>query len=306
MYTTLPFWTLSLPLTSDPVYMLTSPLSSPTAQPKSHTAHFLLLLSPLATRVLPKALTIPALSRAFYADDITLWVTTGNTGDIESTLQAGVDAVTTHARAIGFSCSPTNSGLLLLLPRGMAPLSPVPLTVSVDGTPLPLVSTLRILGLFLQSNGKHTTLITQLSNMVHETMRLIRHIANRHHGMREHDLRRLVQAFVLRRFVYSLPSPTIITGLFWCPDKTQKIDSSFSRKPVILLLGSESSFSLGVDSSIELSPSLDECDVEMLVPREVKRAHTTGTSSDGTQDSRSESQQPKKPRPSSRGPKCVV
>ncbi|KAL1469750.1 hypothetical protein MTO96_024865 [Rhipicephalus appendiculatus] len=69
---------------------------------------------------------------------------------------------------------------------------------------------------------------------------------------------------------------------------------------------SESSFSLGVDSSIELSPSLDECDVEMLAPREVKRAHTTGTSSDGSQDSRSESQQPKKPRPSSRGPKCVV
>ncbi|KAL1486465.1 hypothetical protein MTO96_046953 [Rhipicephalus appendiculatus] len=69
---------------------------------------------------------------------------------------------------------------------------------------------------------------------------------------------------------------------------------------------SESSFSLGVDSSIELSPSLDECDVEMLAPREVKRAHTAGTSSDGSQDSRSESQQPKKPRPSSRGSKCVV
>ncbi|KAL1442399.1 hypothetical protein MTO96_030830 [Rhipicephalus appendiculatus] len=69
---------------------------------------------------------------------------------------------------------------------------------------------------------------------------------------------------------------------------------------------SESSFSLGVDSSIELSPSLDKCDVEMLAPREVKRAHTAGTSSDGTQDGLSESQQPKKPRPSSRGPKCVV
>ncbi|KAL1442938.1 hypothetical protein MTO96_046174 [Rhipicephalus appendiculatus] len=51
---------------------------------------------------------------------------------------------------------------------------------------------------------------------------------------------------------------------------------------------SESSFSLGVDSSIELSSSLDECDVEMLAPRDVKRAHTAGTSSDGTQDSRSE------------------
>ncbi|KAH7965196.1 hypothetical protein HPB49_004626 [Dermacentor silvarum] len=55
------------------------------------------------------------------------------------------------------------------------------------------------------SNGKHTTLITRLTNTVHQTIRLIRRIANRHHGMREHDLRRLVQAFVLSRFIYSLP-----------------------------------------------------------------------------------------------------
>ncbi|KAH6934777.1 hypothetical protein HPB50_000741 [Hyalomma asiaticum] len=34
----------------------------------------------------------------------------------------------------------------------------------------------------------------------------------------------------------------------------------------------ESSFSLGVDSSIELPPSLDECDVEMLCHRDVRRA----------------------------------
>lgn len=148
---------------------------------------------------------IPALSHAFYADDITLWVTTGNLGDMETALQAGVDAVAAHARAIGLSCSPTKSELLLLRPGRMAPLSPSPLTVYLDGTPIPLVSTLRILGLFLQSNGKHTTLITRLTNTVHHTVRLIRRIANRHHGMREHDLRRLVQAFVLSRFIYSLP-----------------------------------------------------------------------------------------------------
>ncbi|KAL1445085.1 hypothetical protein MTO96_045214 [Rhipicephalus appendiculatus] len=124
---------------------------------------------------------------------------------MKSTLQSGVDAVFSHARATGLSCSATKSGILLLLPRGLAPLSPSPLTISVDRTPLPLVSTSRILGLFLQSNGKHTTLITQLSNTVHQTMRLIRRIANRHHGTREHDLRHLVQAFVLSRFVYSLP-----------------------------------------------------------------------------------------------------
>ncbi|KAH7978886.1 hypothetical protein HPB49_007231 [Dermacentor silvarum] len=168
------------------------------------------VLSPLLFNVTPFPLaralrTIPALSHAFYADDITLWVTTGNLGDMETTLQAGVDAVATHARSVGLSCSPDKSELLLFLPRGMAPLSPSPLTVSLDGTPISLVSTLRILGLFLQSNGRHTTLITRLTNTVHQTIRLIRRIANRHHGMREHVLRRLVHAFVLSRFIYSLP-----------------------------------------------------------------------------------------------------
>ncbi|KAH7965690.1 hypothetical protein HPB49_009839 [Dermacentor silvarum] len=158
------------------------------------------VLSPLlfliALFLLARALrTIPALSHAFYVD-ITLWVTTGNLGDIKTTLQAGVDTVATHARQIG---------VFLLLPRGMAPLSPSPLTVSLSGTPLPLLSTLRILGLLLQSNGKPSTFISRLTNTVQWTIRLIRRIANRHHGMREHVLRRLVQAFALSRFIYSLP-----------------------------------------------------------------------------------------------------
>ncbi|KAH8020870.1 hypothetical protein HPB51_007478 [Rhipicephalus microplus] len=95
---------------------------------------------------------------------------------------------------------------MLLLPQGVALLSP-PLTISVDSTPLRLVSTLRIFGLFLHSNGKHTTLITELSNAVQLTMYLIRRIANHHQYMREHDLRHLIQAFVCSRFVYSLPYP---------------------------------------------------------------------------------------------------
>ncbi|KAH7940741.1 hypothetical protein HPB49_005124 [Dermacentor silvarum] len=51
---------------------------------------------------------------------------------------------------------------------------PIDSEVSLDGTPLPLVSTLRILGLFLQSNGKHTTLITRLTNTEDKVNSLIR------------------------------------------------------------------------------------------------------------------------------------
>ncbi|KAH7960826.1 hypothetical protein HPB49_023703 [Dermacentor silvarum] len=107
------------------------------------------VLSPLLFNItlfpLARALrTIPALSHAFYANDITLWVTTGNLGDIETTLQAGVGAVATHARSIGLSCSPAESELLLLLPRGMAPCrllpSPSPLTAHPFPSSLPSAS----------------------------------------------------------------------------------------------------------------------------------------------------------------------
>ncbi|KAH7958820.1 hypothetical protein HPB49_005435 [Dermacentor silvarum] len=70
---------------------------------------------------------------------------------------AALHAVATHAQSVGLSCSPAKLKLFLLLPRGIDPLSPSPLIVSLDGIPFPLVPTLRILGLFLQSNGKYTT-----------------------------------------------------------------------------------------------------------------------------------------------------
>ncbi|KAL1434725.1 hypothetical protein MTO96_011426 [Rhipicephalus appendiculatus] len=126
----------------------------------------------------------------------------GNLGlrDTSSLLRAGVDVVPSHG---SYRVELLRDQIRAFAPPASGYSSTV--AFSVDGTPLPLVSTLRILGLFLQSNGKHTTLITQLSNTVHQTMRLTRRIANRHHGMREHDLRPLVQAFVLSRFVYSLP-----------------------------------------------------------------------------------------------------
>lgn len=111
------------------------------------------------------------------------------------------------AAQVGLACSPTKSELLVLRPpKGRLDIGPPPtLTVSIDGNPIPEVEKVRILGILLQNNGKNTATISKLTATIHQTVRLIRRIANRHRGMREHDLRRLVQAFVLSRVVYSLP-----------------------------------------------------------------------------------------------------
>lgn len=73
-----------------------------------------------------------------------------------------------------------------------------------------------------------------------------------------------------------------------------------------LLTPSENSFSLGVQCSVRLSPSLDGFSVEMVLPREVKRAHMSATGSDSAPDCHTELQRRKKPRPSLAGSKCAL
>lgn len=91
---------------------------------------------------------IPNLSHSLYADDITLWVTKGNDGEIEHLLQTGADIVSEHARKIGLSCSPQKSELLVMRynPRGHTKTS-VPIEIYVDDTLVPEVQTIRILGM---------------------------------------------------------------------------------------------------------------------------------------------------------------
>ncbi|KAH7937204.1 hypothetical protein HPB49_008680 [Dermacentor silvarum] len=133
--------------------------------------------------------TVPNLSPTFYADDITLWTTIGNAGATEETLQAGSNMVAAHAATVGLACSPTKSELLILRPpKCRTDQGPPPkIQVTLDGAPIPEVEKMQILGILLQSNGKNTATITKLNAIVHQTMRLIRRIANRHKGMREHD-----------------------------------------------------------------------------------------------------------------------
>ncbi|XP_070396503.1 uncharacterized protein [Dermacentor albipictus] len=105
----------------------------------------------------------------------------------------------------------------------------------------------------------------------------------------------------------SVASPTAALPLHLGGPPAAEVVGVDEINPAVLPLptssSSENSFSLGVDSSVGLSPSLDELDIEMAAPRDVKRAHASASGSDGGPDRRAELQRPKKPRPSSRGSK---
>ncbi|KAG0424035.1 hypothetical protein HPB47_000211 [Ixodes persulcatus] len=168
------------------------------------------VLSPFLFNValcrLPEQLSqIPGLKHSLYADDVTLWAEAGTAGSLEGILQEGIDVVQKYAGIRDMACSTEKSEYMVLRPvrRGKATREqPCRLKLTLQGTEINEVDTIRILGMLFQSNGHNSEMIRKLDSVTHQTSRLIKRISNKHHGMKENDLIRLVQAFVLSRINY--------------------------------------------------------------------------------------------------------
>ncbi|XP_075525011.1 uncharacterized protein LOC142557205 [Dermacentor variabilis] len=179
---------------------------------------------------LPQKLAeIEGLHHSLYADDITLWVAEGNDGHVEQTLQAAVDAVQEYLRDTGLECSAAKSELLLYRPtrRGRKPKNSDSAAehadreirvVTSDGTIIPHVHKIRVLGLHLSANGHNGETVRRLERTVNETIRLLMRITNRHSGMNESNTIRLVQAFVTSHIKY------VASYLKWQVAERAKLD----------------------------------------------------------------------------------
>lgn len=80
------------------------------------------VISPLLFNIAIKDLsaqlsTIPDLRHALYADDLTLWTTTGSIGDQQEALQTAVDCTCRYLEERGLTCAPEKSALLTLQQR---------------------------------------------------------------------------------------------------------------------------------------------------------------------------------------------
>ncbi|KAG0432999.1 hypothetical protein HPB47_020326 [Ixodes persulcatus] len=75
------------------------------------------LLFNIAMKDLPPLLqAIPNLHHAIYADDLTLWVSTGSPGDQQDALQAAIQVTQQYLQPRGLECEPEKSALLTLSP----------------------------------------------------------------------------------------------------------------------------------------------------------------------------------------------
>lgn len=156
---------------------------------------------------LPRKLNgIEGTRHTLYADDVTIWTSQGSDGQIETALQEAADIVDAHARWAGLECSPQKSELLVIRNNGRAcKTKPNRIQLKIQGNEIPEVDTMRVLGMYIQSNRCNKVTLDRLTTSVQQTIRLIKRVATRRQGMKERDACRLVQAFVISRIVYATP-----------------------------------------------------------------------------------------------------
>lgn len=150
----------------------------------------------------PRLATVPGLHHSLYADDITLWMAGGSDGDIQDALQRAVDIVEEYVTPKGLACSTKKSELLIYQPptRGHRRVATTPdIELHVNDRPIPRVKCIRVLGLCIQADGSNIETVRALTSSAHQIARLISRIANKHHGLKEANLVRLVQTFIISR-----------------------------------------------------------------------------------------------------------
>ncbi|KAM7311214.1 uncharacterized protein ISCGN_008121 [Ixodes scapularis] len=158
----------------------------------------------IAMKDLPTKLQgIPNLHHSIYADDVTLWMVGGSDGAIQDSLQEAIRIVEAYAKERGLACCQEKSELLLM--AGTTVKTPSGIILQVGGKDVPRVRRLRILGLWLQEDGKNTYSIGVLRNHAQQVGRLIARIAGKRYGMKERNVIRLIKAFVISRIAYIAP-----------------------------------------------------------------------------------------------------
>lgn len=122
-----------------------------------HKGQFLSpILFSIAVIGLPERLgKIENLHNSIYADDVTLWISRGNDGQLGEALRATVDEIEDHLSDKGLRCWAEKSELFVLHRRRSRKNDWKPtIRVKAGGEKIHRVETIRIMGLWLQSNNR--------------------------------------------------------------------------------------------------------------------------------------------------------
>ncbi|KAM7309599.1 uncharacterized protein ISCGN_006603 [Ixodes scapularis] len=151
---------------------------------------------------------VPQLSHIFYADDLTLWCTHGSPGEVESTLQQGLDIIAEYLEQAGLEPAPEKSELLLLSHTQYQRSVNQHISLHIGQHPIPKVSTCKILGMHLRERS-HQANVVSVVNTCHSVTSLVRRVVKKHAGLHEKQASHLVHALALSKILYSIPYVTL-------------------------------------------------------------------------------------------------
>ncbi|KAG0412675.1 hypothetical protein HPB47_010193 [Ixodes persulcatus] len=161
------------------------------------------LLFNLAMTDLAQALeAVPQVCYTIYADDVTLWTTTGNATDQQSHMQSALDIVTTFTCNTGFELSKDKTMYMVIPAKRRSSSSDMQLCV--EGTPITPTDNIKIMGVPFNKNRRASTWITQVKKHWKDGLDLLRAITSKAWGAQEDLLRHLVRTLLVSKVVYGL------------------------------------------------------------------------------------------------------
>ncbi|KAH7980517.1 hypothetical protein HPB49_016854 [Dermacentor silvarum] len=157
--------------------------------------------SPVA---LLKLAQIPDLHHIFYANDITLWCSSGSPGPVQDTLQHGLDLIGSFLTTAGLSPAPEKSELLLLNHSAYQRSHNALICLHLSGSPIPIVLQCKVLGFPLHA-AKNAHALHHAVMTCHSVTHLLRRVVTRRSGLHEAHACRVAHALALNKFLYFVP-----------------------------------------------------------------------------------------------------
>lgn len=166
----------------------------------------------LAMAKLPERLSgLEYIKHSIYADDLTLWTTGGSAGQKQDGLQEAVEVVQEYLESGNLRCAPEKSEIITI--KGQVGNDEPEIKINLkDGTNIPRVQHMRVLGMHLQSNGKAAYSVKMLGNTITQISHMMSRVSSRQHGLKEPDLIKMVQALLVSRILYAAPYLRLTRG----------------------------------------------------------------------------------------------
>ncbi|KAH7951441.1 hypothetical protein HPB52_008970 [Rhipicephalus sanguineus] len=151
--------------------------------------------------------SVPDLHFTIYADDITLWAKKSPQSEIQHTLQSAIDITARYLEERGLTLSSAKSEYIVVTNRKLpsAQEDRQLVTLSIKNVRIPRKPCIKVLGFWLQDDGKSKEWFLHTTQQLQQVHRLLKRTTRKLRCIKEHQLRRMTLALAIPRIMYQYP-----------------------------------------------------------------------------------------------------